>query len=68
MDVLYVDSTGKTGWHPLGNVGPTGAWAPSPVFKLNDKTQQPTAQFRFTVKGQGSFLVDDVYTDPFIRR
>lgn len=69
VDVLYVDASGKAGWHQLGKVTPGMAWAPSPVLKLTDKAQQPVAQFRFSVDGtKGGVLVDDVYVDPFIRR
>lgn len=67
VDVLYTDASGKTGWHPLGKVVPGSAWAPSPILKLADKTQQPTAQFRFSAEN-GKVQVDDVYIDPFIRR
>jgi hypothetical protein len=69
VDVLYTDASGKAGWHPLGKVNSSFAWAASPVLKLVDKAQQPTAQFRFSVDGnKGGVLVDDVYVDPFIRR
>jgi hypothetical protein len=67
VDILYTDASGKPAWHQLGKVTPGSAWAPSPVLKLIDKAQQPTAQFRFTAE-KGAVRVDDVYIDPFFRR
>ena len=73
VDVLYTDVKGKLrgegtgdystredGWLPTGSLGIDVDW---------DKVPGGTVlvSFRFTAENSSSFLVDDVYVDPFAR-
>ena len=73
VDVLYTDAKGKLrgegtgdystredGWLPTGSLGIDVDWDKVPGGAV-------LVSFRFTAENDSSFLVDDVYVDPFAR-
>ena len=73
VDVLYTDVKGKLreegtgdystredGWLPTGSLGIDVDWNKVPGGTV-------LVSFRFTAESNSSFLVDDVYVDPFAR-
>lgn len=56
-----------SGWQKVDKVKTTGDWSPA-LFKLKAKIESQTVQFRFSVDGPGSYKIDDVYVDPYMRR
>jgi len=68
VEASYVDSHGVAGWRTLDKVKTSGGWQAAKAFKLPTKIQSPNVQFRFSVSGgSGSYQLDDVYVDPYIR-
>jgi len=73
VDVRFEDALGRTRALPIGVVLGTGAWQPTlpmPVL-VNLLPLLPGAHtpvsLRLVPQGAGSWLVDDVYVDPFKR-
>ena len=72
VDVQFEDALGKTHFLPIGLVALNGgSWQPSlpmlmvaNLLPLLPGTHTPVA-LRFVPQGGGSWLVDDVYVDPF---
>jgi hypothetical protein len=73
VEALYEDEVGDQQSADLGTLDAVGdEWAPSPALDILaplaavlDNGQAPV-WFRFTAEGEGSsFLVDDVYVDPY---
>jgi hypothetical protein len=69
VEARYVDSGGTIAWHPLGTISGTATrWHPSRIFQLPTSIQSPSVQLRFSVAGGfGSYRLDDLYVDPYIR-
>jgi hypothetical protein len=70
VDVLVEDNLGLVSAVPAGIIGGSGSWRPGPpmvvlasLLPLLPGSHTPVA-FRFTARG-GSYLVDDVYVDPY---
>jgi hypothetical protein len=68
VEALYVDASGVGGWRKLDKVKSTADWTAQQSFKLPAKIESQTVQFRFSVDGPGSYKIDDVYVDPYMRR
>jgi hypothetical protein len=73
VDALIEDNLGAISTVPVGVTGASGAWQPGPqmvvaasLLPLLPGDHTPVA-FRFTAQG-GSYLVDDVYVDPYAGR
>jgi hypothetical protein len=74
LDVEFEDALGKTHFQPVGVVALNGgSWQPSlpmplvaNLLPLLPGDHTPVA-LRFVPQGGGSWLVDDVYVDPFKR-
>ena len=74
VDVQFEDALGKTHYLPIGLVALNGgSWQPSlpmlmvpNLLPLLPGAHTPVA-LRFVPQGGGSWLVDDVYVDPFKR-
>jgi hypothetical protein len=72
VDVQFEDALGKTHYLPIGVVALNGgSWQPTlpmlmvaNLLPLLDGGHTPVA-LRFVPQGGGSWLVDDVYVDPF---
>ena len=75
LDAIYLDENFEEHTYQLGTLTSADAgneWTPSPVLELAaplvellDENQTPVT-FRFTAEGEGSsWLVDDVYVDPY---
>jgi hypothetical protein len=68
VEVLYTDALGAPQSLPIGTVaGATaGEWTPSLPMPILANLYEMTVAFRFTAHGDGSsWLVDDVYVDPY---
>ena len=70
VDALFEDALGATRSLTIGALGATGSWQPTPpvvitasLLPLLPGAQTPVA-FRFAAVG-GTFLLDDVYVDPY---
>jgi hypothetical protein len=69
VDVLFEDAGGNVQSLPIGAVG-QNAWAPSQIMVLAANLlaglpgEKTAVAFRFSAHG-GSFLIDDVYVDPW---
>jgi hypothetical protein len=71
VEVLFEDAGGRVHALPIGVVPGTRAWAPTlpqPIL-VNLLALLPgertAVAFRFTPRGLGSWLIDDVYVDPY---
>jgi len=75
VDVLYTDTKGRVRDAGTGDYSTAGgAWVPTGSIGMNIVWQAlPTGSslpvtFRFSATGSDSWLVDDVYVDPYARR
>jgi hypothetical protein len=71
VDVRFESLLGLTLTLPIGEVSGGGAWAPSPTLPIVANllgvlggSHTPVA-FRFRSSGGGTWLIDDVYVDPY---
>jgi hypothetical protein len=69
VDMTYTDQFGNVKTTSMGNINGSGSWDLSHSLGIPQKLASPTVQFRFTVTGKsaGSFQLDDLYIDPYIR-
>jgi hypothetical protein len=71
VDVQFEDALGTTRSVPIGLVVSGGNWAPTlPMLMVANllpllPDQHTPVTLRFVPQGSGSWLVDDVYVDPF---
>lgn len=72
VEVLFEDAAGNVRDLTIGSVGGSGQWQPTApmvvtasLLPLLPGSHTPVA-FRFTARG-GSFQIDDVYVDPYVR-
>jgi hypothetical protein len=70
VSVVFETADGSVVSAPVGSVAPT-SWAPTPIMPLAVSLlpllpgSYTPVQFRFSVSGNASFSVDDVYVDPW---
>jgi hypothetical protein len=71
VDVLFEDATGAVQTLTLGRLADDGDWSPSPTYAVgasllallpDDRTP---LEFRFTPENESSWLIDDVFVDPW---
>jgi|SRR5215213_3060390 len=68
VEVLYVDGEGIEQALTIGTIAADGAqeWTPVSPLPITANLYEMTVAFRFTAQGTGStWLVDDVYVDPY---
>ena len=71
VDAVYAKRTDKEKSVRLGTFSAGSSWAPSPVVPLVvnetavDSANALPVALRFTVRGEGSWQIDDVYVDPY---
>jgi hypothetical protein len=72
VEAIYTNKGGVTSTKLLSKVRADAAWAPSSEISLKlpasfSEAGTALVRFRFTVEGSGSWQIDDVFVDPFIR-
>jgi hypothetical protein len=68
VEVLYTDGDGVEQVLTIGTIDGDGAleWTPVTSLPIVANTYEMTVAFRFTAYGEGSsWLIDDVYVDPY---
>ena len=68
VEVLYTDSLGDPQSLPIGVVAgvTAGEWTPTIAMPITANVYEMAVAFRFTAEGTGSsWLIDDVYVDPY---
>jgi hypothetical protein len=68
VEVLYTDALGDPQSLPIGVVAAAaaGEWAPTVPMPITANVYEMAVAFRFTAQGTGSsWLIDDVYVDPY---
>jgi hypothetical protein len=68
VEVLYTDGLGAPQSLPIGTVAGAnaGEWTPSLPMPILANLYEMAVAFRFTAQGDGSsWLIDDVYIDPY---
>ena len=71
VDVLYSNAKGRLAAKSAGAYRATSAeWSPTGILKINvkfDATGAAPVAFRFTPDNRGTWQIDDVYVDPYLR-
>lgn len=72
VEAIYTNRGGVTSTKLLSKVRAGEAWAPTSEISLRmpasfSEAGTALVRFRFTVEGAGSWQIDDVFVDPFIR-
>ena len=73
LKVEYGVASGtQVAWHEIAVLTGTTLWEPTailPLPQIATETSKSTVWFRFSVRGtSGSWLIDDIYVDPFLNK
>jgi hypothetical protein len=73
VDAVYAKRTDKEKSVRLASIAATSTWAPTPIVPMvvneiaADYANALPVSLRFTVRGEGSWQIDDVFVDPYRR-
>lgn len=66
VEVMYEDLGGSINTLTIGWLRPTGSWRPTAIVPTAVNIRAAAVAFRFSAEdGEGTWLVDDVYVDPW---
>jgi hypothetical protein len=72
VDVVYSDTGGRLAVKRAGTYRAASAeWSPTGIMRIKvkfDASGAAPVAFRFTADNRGTWQIDDVYVDPFLRR